>query len=298
MIQAARTTASNIKSNSQVFWVSIFTIAVALSILGLFLIIFVNLNSFLATWSKQVQLIVYLDDHIPSKQLNLLKKLILKNPDVESVTYITREEAWKKFKNTFSRKSSFLSDLEFNPLPGSYNIKIKPSPDRLAKIRQFAGVLKDKNGVESVEYGEKWIGAFEKFMIFIRVFLLAVGGILSLGLIFIISNTIKLSFYSRKDETELMLLIGATHRFVRVPFLIEGVLQGLLGAMIGLTLIKSIQLYLKFQFQGSLESITRGMEFQFLSQPLILALLAASAFIGWVGSHLSINQFLESDIHP
>jgi len=293
MTTSAHTTISNIKSNLQVFLISVATITVAFSILGLFLVIFVNLNSFLTTWSKQVQLIVYLKDDISQNQRQGLEQLISANSDVESMTFIPRETAWANFKNTFSsKKSDFIDDLKFNPLPSSYNLKFKPSSERFIKIRRFADLLKGRKGVESLEYGEKWLGAFEKFMLFIRIFLLAVGGLLALGLILIISNTIKLSFYSRQEEIELMLLIGATPNFIRVPFMIEGMLQGLLGGIFALALIKFLQLYVKIQFQGSLDSIARGMEFQFISQPFILGLLASSVLIGWVGSFISIRQFL------
>jgi len=122
-----------------------------------------------------------------------------------------------------------------------------------------------------------------------------VGGLLSLGLILIISNTIKLSFYSRQEEIELMLLIGATPNFVRVPFMLEGMLQGLLGGIFALALIKFLQLYIRVQFQGSLESLARGMEFQFISQPIILVLLTSSVLIGWMGSVISIRQFLSQN---
>ena len=296
MTSPAHTTLSNIKSNLQVFLVSVATITVAFSILGLFLVIFVNLNSFLTTWSKHVQLIVYLEDDISKSQRVDLEQLISTNPDVESMTFISKETAWANFKNTFStKKSDFIDELNFNPLPSSYNLKFKPSDERFTKISNFAEIIKERKGVESVEYGEKWLRAFEQFMLFIRIFLLAVGGLLSLGLVLIISNTIKLSFYSRQEEIELMLLIGATPNFVRIPFMLEGMLQGLLGGIFALALIKFLQLYIRVQFQGSLESLARGMEFQFISQPIILVLLTSSVLIGWLGSVISIRQFLSQN---
>jgi cell division transport system permease protein len=293
VLNAVSTTISNIKSNRQVFLVSITTITIAFSILGLFLVIFVNLNSFLITWNQQVQLIVYLEDTVTTEQRQALEQVISINPDVESMTFIPREAAWAKFKNTFSsKKSNFIDDLTFNPLPSSYNLKFKPADDRFLKIRQFSETFKTKDGVESVEFGEKWLATFENFMVFIRIFILAIGSLLALGLIFIISNTIKLSFYSRQDEIELMLLIGATPNFIVIPFLIEGMLQGLLGSILGLTLIKFLHIYISIQFQGSLESIARGMGFQFITAPLIFSLLIAGVFIGWLGSLISIRQFL------
>ena len=136
--------------------------------------------------------------------------------------------------------------MTFNPLPASYNIRFRDYPNRLERIRKFAKELAGYDGVESLEYGEKWIVRFEKFMIVLRVFLLAVGGLLSLGLVLIISNTIKLSIYSRRDEIELMLLIGSTHRFVKIPLILEGILQGIAGALMALGLIKLIHFYMKY----------------------------------------------------
>lgn len=293
MLNSVSTTISNIKSNRQVFLVSITTITIAFSILGLFLVIFVNLNSFLTTWNQQVQLIVYLEDTVTANQRQVLEQVISQNLDIESMTFIPKEAAWAKFKNTFSsKKSSFVDDLKFNPLPSSYSLKFKPSEDRILKVRQFADVIKKKDGVESVEFGEKWLVAFEKFMVFIRIFILAIGALLALGLIFIISNTIKLSFYSRQDEIELMLLIGATPKFIVIPFLIEGMLQGLLGSILGLSVVKCLHIYISVQFKGSFDSIARGLDFQFITIPLIFSLLMAGIFIGWLGSLISIRQFL------
>lgn len=293
MRNSASATFSNIKSNRQVFLVSIATITVAFSLLGLFLVIFVNLNFFLSAWNKQVQLIIYLEDNITANQKRVLEQSISTSSDVESMNFIPREVAWANFKNSFSsKKADFIDDLEFNPLPSSYNLKFKSSNDRFVKIREFADFIKRKAGVESVDYGEKWLTAFEKFMVFIRVFLLSVGLLLALGLILIISNTIKLSFYSRRDEIELMLLIGATPSFITVPFLMEGMLQGLFGSVLGLALIKCLHIYIAVQFQGSLESIARVVEFQFIPTPIILGLLTAGILIGWLGGFISIRQFV------
>jgi cell division transport system permease protein len=256
--------------------------------------VFVNLNTLLSTWDKQVQLIVYLDDGISKGQKNALEEIFKSNEKVDSISYDSRDEAWTEFKNTFSGKSGFVTDLDFNPLPASYNLKFKDDPERIVNIRQLADLLKGQKGVESLEYGEKWISRFENFMIFLRVVILAVGGILSVGLILIISNAIKLSIYSRRDEFDLMLLLGATHRFIKTPLLLEGLVQGVIGVGLALGLVKLTHIYMKFNFQGSLESIFRGVDFQFLTQPLLWTMVLASIFIGWVGSFLSITQYLHS----
>ena len=290
-----KTTGHNIKANKQVFVLSVTTVAVAFSVLGLFFLVHANLNALLSTWNKQVQLVIYLDDGISKTRMKALKKLFNDNERIDSVHYISRDTAWKNFKSTFAEKSGFVAGLDINPLPASYSLKFKAGPDRLKHIRQLTDELREGEGVASMEYGEKWISKFENFMIFLRVFILAVGGVLGVGLVLIISNTIKLSIFSRREEIELMLLVGATHRSIKVPLILEGVVQGLSGVGIALGLIKLVHLYIQLQFQGSLESIFRGADLQFITQSLLWPMLVAGVVIGWVGSQISINQFLHSE---
>jgi cell division transport system permease protein len=290
-----KTTGHNIKANKQVFVLSVTTVAVAFSVLGLFFLVHANLNALLSTWNKQVQLVIYLDDGISKTRMKALKKLFDDNERIDSAHYISRDTAWKNFKSTFAEKSGFVAGLDINPLPASYSLKFKAGPDRLKHIRQLTDELREGEGIESMEYGEKWISKFENFMIFLRVFILAVGGILGVGLVLIISNTVKLSIFSRREEIELMLLVGATHRSIRVPLILEGVVQGLSGVGIALGLIKLVHLYIQLQFQGSLESIFRGADLQFITQSLLWPMLVGGVVIGWVGSQISINQFLHSE---
>ena len=288
-----RATFVNVRANMQTFVISVVTIAISIGILGLFLIIFFNLNSFLSSWNQQVQLIVYLEDNISPAQKNNLKNLFGDNSRVLSTEEVSKDRAWKEFRLDLAGKSELDLDLGFNPLPTSYRVRFKSSDDRLLHIREFAEKIRSEPGVESVEYGENWINRFEKFMVFCRVFLMATGALLSFGLILIISNTIRLSIYSRQEEIELMLLIGATPHFVKIPFLLEGMLQGLSGSMLSLGLLGIVYYYLKNEFQTSIEAIAGGMDFQFISQPFLLILVGASMLIGLIASYISTYQYIQ-----
>jgi cell division transport system permease protein len=286
------TTLINIKSNKQLFFASVGTITTALSILGLFLFVYVNLNSVLSFWNDQVQLIVYLDDEISNSEKKHLEKIFSSSSEVDSFDFISREKAWEKFQSMFSEKASFLKSLGFNPLPASYNLKIETSSERLKSIQSLARKLNQEDGVESVEYGEEWISRFETFMILMRVFLLALGTLLFLGAVLIIANTVKLSVLSRKNEIELMLLTGATPGFIRIPFFLEGIFHGVLGALVSLSLLKGVHLYLVSRLQGSIETFGRGMDFQFIPLSFIVIIMLISILMGWLGSYLSLQQFL------
>ena len=287
-----KTTLINIKSNKQLFFASVGTITTALSILGLFLFVYINLNSVLSFWNDQVQLIVYLDDEISKGEKKKLEKLFSSNSDVDSFDFISREKAWENFQSMFSEKASFLKSIGFNPLPASYSLKIKPSPERLKSIQSLAKKLNQEDGIESVEYGEEWISRFETFMILMRVFLLALGILLCLGAVLIIANTVKLSVLSRKSEVELMLLTGATPGYIKFPFFLEGIFHGVLGAIISLSLMKVIHLYLVSRLQGSIETFGRGMDFQFIPLSFVVVIMLTSILMGWLGSYLSLQQFL------
>jgi len=289
-----RTTISNIRANKQTFLISVVTIAISVGILGLFLIVFFNLNGLLTSWNQQVQLVIYLGDDISPSQKSDLEDLFKLNSKVQSTEEVSKERAWQEFKLKQMDSVGVDLDLGFNPLPASFRIRFTVSDNGSLHIREFAEQIRGEPGVESVEYGEKWLGRFEKFMLICRVFLLGVGILLSLGLILIISNTIRLSIYSRQDEIELMLLIGATPRFVKIPFLLEGMLQGLSGSLISLGLMGTIYIYIKNEFQPSIESIARGIDFQFISQPFLLILVGLSVLIGFIASYISTYQFMRA----
>ena len=283
---------SNINSNKQLFLLSVATNFIAFTVLGLFFLLFVNLSMLFSSWDKHIQLIVYLNDNISNSNKKEIEQLFNSNNKIESIVFISRDQAWKMFRGKFSSKSKFITSLKFNPLPDSYTLRFTNGPDRLKNIRSFSERIMNEKGIESVEYGEKWITRFEQFMIFLKGFILTFGVVLFSGMILIISNTIKLSIYSRKDEIELMILLGATQQFVKAPLMLEGVLQGVMGALLSLASIKLIQLYIVFQFQGSLESIFRGLNFQYLTYPIIYSIISTGIIIGFLGSSLSVNQFL------
>ena len=289
-ISGFRTTFSNILKNKQTFFLSVATITISIFILGLFLMLFSNLNGFLSKLDDRVQLIVYLNDNITSSEREVLENIISKSPFVKSTKKVSKKMAWEEFQSNMSDNLKPLLDIKINPLPASYKVQFYEADNRLVHIKELSEKLKIKKGIESVEYGQEWITKLEKFLFFSRLFLFAMGGLLCFGLILIISNTIRLSIYSRQDEIELMLLIGATPNFVKVPYLLEGMLQGLTGSILSLFLIRGLNFYLNEEFQSTIESMS--MEFQFIAEPYLFGLVGLSLLVGLFASYISTYQFL------
>ncbi|PIR01004.1 MAG: hypothetical protein COV66_04025 [Nitrospinae bacterium CG11_big_fil_rev_8_21_14_0_20_45_15] len=291
-INVVLTTYGNIRASKKVFFVSIATSSVAFSILGLFLCFYVSLSGILEKLDDQVRVIVYLEDSITEEQSLDIEELARKLPELESIKSFSRESAWEEFKENFSDKLPVLMELESNPLPASYDLKLKPVSDSVEKLKEIAGKFAKLEGVEAVDFGEQWISRFKGFMLFLQVFLVSAGGLLTLGLVLILSNTIELSIYSKQSEIELMLMIGATPLFIKLPFLLEGAVQGILGSTIALGFVKGFQLYVDAQFGEDLASALFGLRFDYLPPAYAWGIVLLSALVGWLGSMLSVGQFI------
>ena len=134
LIIGFQATIANVRANMQTFLISVVTIAISIGILGIFLIIFFNLNGFLASWNQQVQLIVYLEDDIPPAHKSNLETLFKENSRVQSTEEVTKDKAWKYFRQSQAEKSGLEFDIGFNPLPSSYKVRFELSDNRLAHI--------------------------------------------------------------------------------------------------------------------------------------------------------------------
>lgn len=292
LINVALTAIGNICANKKVFLVSVMTIFISFSILGLFLSFFVSLNGILQKLDDQVRVIIYLEDTISEEQRLDIEELARGLPDLESIKSYSRESAWEEFKENFSDKLPVLMELESNPLPASYDLKFKPASDSVSKFSDIAKRFSGLTGVESVDFGEQWISRFQGFMLFLKVFLVSAGLLLTIGLILILSNTIELSIYFRRQEIELMLMIGATPLFIKLPFLLEGVVQGVLGASLALGFVKCFQIYVDAQFGEALKSALFGLRFDYLPPAYAWGIILLSVLAGWLGSAFSVSQFI------
>ena len=144
----------------------------------------------------------------------------------------------------------------------------------------------------SIQYGEEWVRRFNTFLTFMRLVGALVGGFLLVAVIFIVSNTIRLTIYARRDELEVMSLVGATRMFIKMPFLVEGILQGLAGGLLSLLLLVSV--YLLFLHNAanflSFNPATSGLSF--LPIEFMLGLVLAGALLGFLGSLTSLRRFM------
>jgi cell division transport system permease protein len=270
------------------------TIAVSFLIVGIFLIITRNLGALLSEWKEQFQITVFLEDGITAEQLSLLRKRIQSESAVKAMTYTSKEEALQNFRHELKGKESLLEGLGDNPLPASLQIRVHESaqtPEALGKLSAFLSRLE---GVEDVMYGQEWVDRLAAAVRILRLVGLSVGLALGLASVLIVSNTIRLAVYARADEIEIMRLVGATKTHIRAPFLLEGMIQGGLGAGLALLLLYAAYRALLWQLQQAPGPML-GMEVgSFLDTHWIAGMLLAGAVVGAFGSLISVGRFLRA----
>ncbi|MDA8413276.1 MAG: permease-like cell division protein FtsX [Desulfobacteraceae bacterium] len=283
---------TNIRQNVFVNVVTIGTITLALLIVALFLLIFVNLESAADTWSERVQVTAYFDHELAQQEQTALRGKISAIPGTAKVTYVSRDEALKRFKSRLRGQETLLEGVRSEVLPTSIEIALKKSYRDSGMIEAYVASLKRISGISEVQYGEEWVQRFNTFLNFMRLVGALLGGFLVIAVLFIVSNTIKLTIYARRDELEVMSLVGATRFFIKAPFLIEGIIQGGSGALLAMGLLYG--LYEGFLHNaGSLLTFnptTAGLAF--LPSEYVGGIILAGILLGFIGSITSLKRFI------
>jgi cell division transport system permease protein len=279
---------SSVKRNRVMSAASITTVAAALFIFGVFMLLVVNVNKIVSTVESEIEIKVFLEKDVTTIQKQQIEKDIKAIDEVKEIHFESQEEALEKFKEGLGEKADLADGLELeNPLPASFILKVN-SPQDVAVV---SAKLKDHAGIEKINDGQQMVETIIKVTGFIKItsiLLMIILGVISISLI---SNTIKLTVFARKREIGIMKYIGATDWFIRWPFVIEGMLMGLFGAVISI-------LILGFGYGYGAKIVTDSqMIFALVpANEIILSLgwqfSLIGIFIGGIGSLLSIRKFL------
>jgi len=272
--------------------VSIITIALSVFIVSVFGLLFLNVNNIMNAWEKGVRIMAYLTPDITKESLVEIEKRIKDMYGVAEVRLIPKAEALALLKDQLKRQSSLLSDLKENPLPDAFEIRMRASSQSSETIEELAIRLESIPVVDEVEYGQKWLSRFSNLFSFFRITGYAIGCLFFVATVFIIANTIRLVLYSRREEIEIMRLVGATDNFIKGPFYIEGLILGALGGIIGF-------MALSITFVLISSNVDQGFSpsffhLRFFSIKVCFSILLCSMSIGWIGCYLSLKQFLKA----
>ncbi|HJP19261.1 MAG TPA: permease-like cell division protein FtsX [Nitrospinota bacterium] len=282
-----------IKANKEAYLITIGTTAVSMSIFGIFLVVHFNIQGMVNKWRENFQVVIYLQDNIAKKDLKKLKSYLSSMQKIDKYLYVSKDQALKKFRKRLDRNQTILDNLDVNPLPASFELKLKNEYRNYKEIKSIAEDVKKFKGIESLEFGEGWLERIETILFFLKFIVLAIGGMICIGIILIISNAIKLSLYARKDEIEIMQLVGATDWFIKGPFLLEGILQGFLGAILSMIILYGFYEMFIDNLQTS-RFFIGARSFLFIPPRDIAYIILSGALIGYAGSYVSLRKFLNN----
>ena len=259
------------------------TIAVSLFILGIFLLVFFNFYNLLGMLNSKLDIVVYVEPRAGNNDLDILQMSIPRIAGVRKTEFVSKAAAWQNFKAAHSTIQ--LDDLmDDNPLPDSFKVEVQD----LSYIHQVANQLRALDHVEEVSYGGELA---ERMRLLLKM--LSTGGaliifILISATLMIVVNTIRLTVLARGKEINIMSLVGASHSFIKYPFLVEGMLLGLFGAV-------AAMVCLKVGYSVAMVKLVQAMPFVPFSlyageiNLIFFSLLPTGIFLGWFGAYLSVS---------
>lgn len=290
-----RDTVKSIERNNLMSAASVLSVIAALIILGIFLILTINVQEVTKDVESKLELKIFLQSDFTDTQKTTIEQALEKSALVENVTFESAEEALEKFTVSLEDYAPLLSgyNSENNPMPASFVVRVTDPMD-MEEVQNLAMSFSGK-GVEYVRYGQEYVEALVSFNKFTNTLSLVVLVVLSMISIFIIYNTIKLTVFARRREIGIMKYVGATNAYIRAPFILEGTLLGLMGAVVAFLIIRITYYYILGLVGGNLflpVDATLAAPDAVMGQ-LMFFFLLYGGFIGAVGSVFAIRKFLD-----
>lgn len=259
------------------------TIALALFVLGGFLVVTANLQRLGAEWSDSAELSVYLKDEVTAEERRAVETALAPGGIVASHEYVSKSDALVRFRQTFGELASAVDGVGDNPLPASIDVRLRPGPGAGVAVDTLGTQLRQMPGVADVRYDRQWLNRVLSAISIIRGVGWVLGTVLTIAAALTVANVVRLALYARRDELEIMQLVGAPQAYIRGPFVMEGVLQGGLGALLALGALAVAFLSLRGRYLTPLASTMNMSSIHFLPLELCVVLVIGGMAVGCVG---------------
>ena len=284
---------ANVLTNRTTTVVAVATTAFTFACVGVFLLFYVNLRAMALSLEQDIQVMVYLQDDVTNHVKNEIEQQLKTDRAVAALTFVSKEQALADFQVQFPAESHLLDGLGQNPLPASFVVTLAGETRSSDAMRRWADRVQLIPGVAQVQYNQAWVEALAGMVKYIELAAIIVGVILSAASVTIIANTIRLALYSRREEIEILGMIGASRTFIRVPYLLEGAALGVLGSALSLVI-----LWAGFElFRHEIRSASRflGVDalLTFFPLEMCMVLVLVGLFLGFSGSFLSLLRLGE-----
>jgi cell division transport system permease protein len=214
-------------------------------------LLYLNIKNLTGTFQSDVEVIVYLDPEASEQVVSLVQKRLRTEPAAVALTFVSKEQALREFSEQFPDESLLLEGMEGNPLPASLVVNLSPRFLDTESLGAFAERVKQLPGVTHVAYSQDWVDTLALVVSYFELGAVVIGTILAVATVTIIANTIRLSLHTRKEEIEILRLIGATGVFIAIPYVIEGMILGAVGGGLSLALLKGVFEFFRLELNAS-----------------------------------------------
>ena len=264
---------------------SVTTIAFSLFVFGLFGLVALNIRQAIGNVAERVEVVAYLKRGTTTETVALATSDIEGIPQVERVAYVSEADALVRARRELPEFRDIFQDLEANPLPASLEVRLKPQYRDAQSAATVAAMLKGFQFVDDVRFGQDWIEKLDRLRNIAGAVAFVIGAAFALVAVIIIGTTIRMAVLQRTREIAIMRLVGATDGFVRMPFLLEGLLKGVLGGLAALGLSWST---------WALVGANTTLHPAFFAPDQAALGVAAGGFLGLLGSAVSVGRHLKS----
>ncbi len=282
----------NMRQSPVLSLASVGTIAVALALLAFFAIAVLNVQQLTASWGETLTIVAYLDEVPEEGVVKGWIRDIEQYPEVAKVSFVSREMALERFRKRLGDDAELVEGLGPEVLPASLEISLTDEWRNELAMTAVVERLRVDHRFTDLQYGQGWLEKLEAFLLLLRMSGAALGGFLVFAALVIVANTIKLTLYARQDELEAMAMVGATSLFIKLPFLVEGALQGVLGGLTALGMSFVVFEIVLQKSLGSLLLITGIDTIHFLPVLWQAMLIVGGGLIGLLGSLFALRKFV------
>jgi cell division transport system permease protein len=280
----------NFYRHRRVNLVAMFVIATGMLLVSGVTLAYVNFRNFSSYWGSQVHMVMYLRDDLPPERLEALRMAVAQAPETASLEYTSKEQALQQLRGRLGDGADILEGLQANPLPASLTITIRDEFRRPDLLRVAVERYRQLPEIEDIDYGELWLERFHTLVWMLEIGVIGIGGVMSLAVMFIIATTVRLALYTRAEEMEIMRLVGATVWFIKMPFVLEGMLQGLFGTSLAIGLCYGLFAGLMTWLRPVGELFIDFSLFQFLPPLAMASMLLGGGLLGGLGSLFSLRR--------
>ena len=269
---------------------SVLTIGAALLVLGGFLLVAVNLDRAVSTWSAAAEFSVYLDDDVSPEQRVALNTLLGSHPAVASREYVSKADAVVRFKRDFPDLAAGLADMPNNPLPASIEVRLNPAKADGVTLEAFARQLIGTEGVADVRFDRRWLERLGQIASGVRWAGWILGAVLLIASVLTVATVVRLALHARRDEVDIMQLMGAPIGLLRGPLVVEGILQGGAGALAALVALYAGYALVSGRVLAVLGPAFDAASFGFLPARLSALVVLVGMAVGCAGGYLAARH--------